>query len=698
MKTGEFISLLVLYRETFPRRVNSTLPSPLLYSSSYVSKKNNSFKVILFELCFFFILAASFTNRADVFAQDKKNDLQKKLAQLNKTFNETYKDSLHLGAKYAQEALNISRELNDPVNETEALIYLGRVNNRYNKLSEAKTYLYRALALSKKLGNKYLESRSCSVLGYTYYASNLADSSLYYSKRGYDIAFSLNDASLLNRAPINLAQSYFMSGDKSNALKYCNIALPLNKDNKSNFAEIHQMLGLIYSDLGDFENSLKHYSHALELFKEMKNKLATGYLYSSIAGLFGNFSDIYKCTDYNLKALEIFTGLKDYRGMGYILNNLGITQLGAKNYNQALKYFRKSLEAKKQSGDKQGVIFTLNNIAEIFIIKNKPDSAYTYINQSLKYAEELNDKLSLANTYQLLGEYFMNRKKYQEAIAAMNKSLKFAHEYNYRPMVEDIYQRLSDLYNEIGDKPNAFYYLRLKNALHDSINTEKAQKYIADVMVKYETENKDSQLKQLAEKKATLESKTLYQRILIWGIIFLGALLIATLLYLYRRRVFSLMSVIKLIPDRASGDKRRLKSVMKIIEQNPENLETLHIDSKIAEDLVLRLEELMVIEKIYLNPKVSQSVVAKKLNTNTAYLSKIINNQLSSNFSNYINQFRIDEAKKMILDNQQDVLSFEGIAQSVGFNSKSAFNNAFKKFTEKTPSQFAAESVQNILD
>jgi AraC-like DNA-binding protein len=130
---------------------------------------------------------------------------------------------------------------------------------------------------------------------------------------------------------------------------------------------------------------------------------------------------------------------------------------------------------------------------------------------------------------------------------------------------------------------------------------------------------------------------------------------------------------------------------MKIYDQQPDHSNTKRIDSTVTEDLIKRLNELMKEEKIYLNPQIAQSEVAKKLNTNTAYLSKIINDQLSSNFSNYINQFRIEEAKNMIRDNEQNNFTFEGIAQSVGFNSKSAFNLAFKKFTGKTPSQFASQ-------
>jgi AraC-like DNA-binding protein/tetratricopeptide (TPR) repeat protein len=657
----------------------------------------NTFRAALLWFCLIPLISGPVINKSCILAQNKKNDFQKKLEQLSKAYSETYKDSLRTGEKYAQEALNLSRELNDPSTETEALIYLGRVKNIYNKLSEAKIYLFQAFVIAKKLGNKYLESKCCTVLGNTYYCLNLPDSSLFYSRRGFEIASSLNNNSLLRRATINLAHSYFMCGDKSNALKYCGDALTLNKDNKSNFAEIHQLMGLIYSDLGDFENSLKHFSQALELFNELKNLPTVAYIYSNVASLFQNYSDIYKSTDYNLKALEIFRGLKDYRGMGYILNNLGTVQLQLKDNTKALKYFRESLSAKSQTEDKQGIIFTLNNIAEIFLNKNLPNSANEYINRSLKYSEELGNKLSLANSYQLLGEYYREKKKYPDAIAALNKSLMFARSYNNRPMVESLYENFSNLYNEIGDKPNAFYYLRQKNAQHDSINSEKAQKYIADMLVKYETKNKEEQLKQLVEKRLALESGTLYQRILIIGIILVGVLTITVLIYRYRRKVISLMSIIKIISDRAIGDKRRLKGVIKIIEQKPENSEIKHIDSKTTGDLLLRLKDLMINEKIYLNPAVSQSLVAKMLSTNTAYLSNIINDQLSSNFSNYINQYRIEEAKKMILDNRQNILTFEGIAQSVGFNSKSAFNKAFKKFTGKTPSQFATEAARNIL-
>jgi AraC-like DNA-binding protein len=652
---------------------------------------NRLFKILFFTTCLLFIISILNDTQQFVIAQNHSYELQEKLKQLYKIYTETYKDSLKHGEKYAREALNISREIKDHVNEINALIYLGRADNICNKLSEAKFYLYQAVNLARQQGNKYLEARSSIALGFTYYCLQMPDSSLYFAKRGYEIALLLRHKELLELATVRLANGYFINGDKSNALKYCRDALERNKNNKRNLAETYQQMGLIYSDIGDFEKSLKNYSTALELFKELNEWATVAYVYSSIAGIFGSYSDVYKCADYNLKALEIFRKLKDYRGMGYVLNSLGIVQHESKNYKLALKYFQESLAKKKQTEDKQGMIFTLNNISTIYLNNNRLDSAYRNINLALKYSGELKDKLSFMNSYELLGEYYMKIRKYPEAFAAIDNSMKYAREINYRPMIEIIYGRLSDLYNETGDKQNAFYYLRQKNTLRDSINTEKSRKYIADVLVKYETEDKENQLKQLNEKRVGLESESAYQRILIWIIIIISISAISILLYFYRRKVVAFIKVIKIIPKRANEDKRRLKGMMRVIDQRPEQTHPKEIDLNITDDLIFKLNKLMVNEKMFLNPQIKQAEVAKKLNTNTAYLSRIINDQLSSNFSDYINRFRINEAKKMILNNRQNNFTFEGIAQSVGFRSKSAFNLAFKKFTGKTPSQFAVE-------
>jgi AraC-like DNA-binding protein len=69
-------------------------------------------------------------------------------------------------------------------------------------------------------------------------------------------------------------------------------------------------------------------------------------------------------------------------------------------------------------------------------------------------------------------------------------------------------------------------------------------------------------------------------------------------------------------------------------------------------------------------------------------LSQVINEQFSSNFNDFINSYRVEDAKKMLMDPEGRNFTIASIAYDSGFNTLSAFNVAFKKFTGVTPSQF----------
>ena len=100
-------------------------------------------------------------------------------------------------------------------------------------------------------------------------------------------------------------------------------------------------------------------------------------------------------------------------------------------------------------------------------------------------------------------------------------------------------------------------------------------------------------------------------------------------------------------------------------------------------------------EHVFLDPQITLKKVAVRLNTNTAYLSKLINENYNSNFSRFINTYRIKEAQNMINNKEQMLYTFEGIAKSVGFNSKSAFNSAFKNIVGLTPTQYSSSLNTN---
>lgn len=93
-------------------------------------------------------------------------------------------------------------------------------------------------------------------------------------------------------------------------------------------------------------------------------------------------------------------------------------------------------------------------------------------------------------------------------------------------------------------------------------------------------------------------------------------------------------------------------------------------------------------DKVYKNSSFSISELGKILQTNTKYLSTIINKEFGCSFTFLVNTHRIKEAEKMILDNQFSHLSFLGIAVEVGFTNKNSFTRAFKRHRGITPSQF----------
>ncbi len=101
--------------------------------------------------------------------------------------------------------------------------------------------------------------------------------------------------------------------------------------------------------------------------------------------------------------------------------------------------------------------------------------------------------------------------------------------------------------------------------------------------------------------------------------------------------------------------------------------------------LELRIEELMNEDKLYRDPELTLHSLSEDLAIKPYQLTEFLNEHLQTGFHNYINRFRIDEAVKLLEEKpDQDILS---ICYFVGFNSKSSFNDAFRKVTGKTPSQ-----------
>ncbi len=113
-----------------------------------------------------------------------------------------------------------------------------------------------------------------------------------------------------------------------------------------------------------------------------------------------------------------------------------------------------------------------------------------------------------------------------------------------------------------------------------------------------------------------------------------------------------------------------------------------------AKQFVEELNNVMISAKPFLNPNLTLLQLATELGISTHYLSQIINEKFNLNFFDYINQYRVEEVKTKISNPKFENYSLLGIAFDSGFNSKSAFNRIFKKFTNQTPSQYKSQILK----
>lgn len=100
------------------------------------------------------------------------------------------------------------------------------------------------------------------------------------------------------------------------------------------------------------------------------------------------------------------------------------------------------------------------------------------------------------------------------------------------------------------------------------------------------------------------------------------------------------------------------------------------------------LEEFMTTKKPYLNPSLTIRILAEAIQMNSRDLSVLINQHLEKHFFDFVNEYRIEEAKRILQDSSKKDFTVLEILYQVGFNSKSSFNTAFKKHTGLTPTQF----------
>ncbi len=134
--------------------------------------------------------------------------------------------------------------------------------------------------------------------------------------------------------------------------------------------------------------------------------------------------------------------------------------------------------------------------------------------------------------------------------------------------------------------------------------------------------------------------------------------------------------------------------------QDEERIPLMRLNRKYQSSSLKEVEELQLYErirrlltesKLYLDPDLSLRQLSAALDTNTKYLSQVINHCSSQNFQTFINSYRVQAIQERLDRREHNSLTFFGIAQQCGFKNKSTFYKVFKDLTGKTPKEYVEE-------
>ena len=313
--------------------------------------------------------------------------------------------------------------------------------------------------------------------------------------------------------------------------------------------------------------------------------------------------------------------------------------------------------------------FINSKLGEYYLSRNELDSARHYLSQNLKLSKQFSSLSNLdVRAKNGLSRYYLQKKQPDSALFYVSGIDKTLPKIKDIVLKKEVYKNLAQVHYAVNDLENykTFneQYLKLNDSIY-KLNKE------AMVLLANEADN-------------TYEGNIGTNRSFWILVVLCIALVGLALAYAYHKKVKKEYAQFqKIMKD--LNEKENLKTT-EVQEVNPDNA---YIISEKTEQIILyKLKKFEDAEK-YINPKVSLQFLAKELDTNTKYLSEIINKKKGQNFNNYINELRINYIiRKLKSEPKYQNYKVSSLAEECGFNSRNTFTLAFKNTLGMSPANF----------
>jgi len=474
--------------------------------------------------------------------------------------------------------------------------------------------------------------------------------------------------------------------------------LEFAKDNKLTDLELRSLafLGDLQVVATTGENALKYYDRLLKLAEAYNNERYKLIALNKIAEIYSMVGNEREAISIRKKSLSYYKDKPVDSAMTqkiknstlvYVYDLLGNSHLKLGQKDSAKLYSRYIKEFKKEELDSCYDIYYYSLDAEIAYYDKNWNEARKKYEQAYSICPSEYALYGLNRAYDF-GKIEVDAKNYYEAIRILQQGLDdYQVSSAEEGFMDNYYEKLAIAYKNTGDFERASYYY---------------EKYLT-------TQNEFNKLKEGAKKKflenerkafkeefdllvADKDKKQSYLTYILLGSSVIILILLFYLLKFYRNKKANEAKFEALLAKIKTATKPE-----EIIDTKDEVLEeknTSDVSEEVTQQILDGLKKIE--EKEYFLKKECNSYnVAKKVGTNTTYLSKVINSHFGKNFNTYINDLRINYA---IVRIKNDVIfrsySIQSIAEEIGYKSADSFTKYFKQDTGLNPSFY----IKNIKD
>lgn len=542
----------------------------------YVLGVRKAIRWIVVGLVFFVAFVPS------LHAQEKQDEIDH-LASKAEDFYPANMDSSVYYAEYLFSIIK-SEGLVSPLEE-QMLDLQGRIYRRLGEPKKSEDFFKQSIALSQQKNNVKQLGDSYNRIGLLYRGTGRYDEALESYQKS--IAFKEEDGNILSAAGTlnNLGSLYRIMGEKEKAyesyLKSIEIKEELGDELSVGGAYLN--LGNWLSEEAEYENAMIYYQKFSDLMKSVKDTVGLSMVISNIGNIHFSQGAYASALENYLESLSLFqqAEINDDRLMASKLEDIGLVYDKQGYSRQAISYFNRALLVyeKYEDPERKGSIFqnigtiyeslnlpdsalyfynlaiseydalnnkelgafVYNNIGVIYNVEKEYDTALQYFEKALDTYEKSNNERELAKLYLNLGSNYYFRSNFDQALSFFQKSLENALRTDNLSVETKALSAISDVYKIKKDFPKAYEYLDRYTTMKDSLlNTEKT-KVIEELITKYETEKKDTEIKFLsaeqAQNEALIQQRNAENKLLVIGLIALfGAIIGIVSWFIYHTR------------------------------------------------------------------------------------------------------------------------------------------------------------------